>query len=48
MPIKVTTAKNEFNWIYPSSEWSSVPIRLRKKDFKIARELFLMDAKKVK
>lgn len=48
MPIKVTTAKNEFNWIYPSSEWNSVTVRLRKKDFKIARELFLMDAKKVK
>jgi len=45
IPIKVTTAKNEYNWIHPSSEWQELEINIWSRDFKIARHLFLVDVK---
>lgn len=41
MPIKVTTAKDTWGWIEPTSEWKSLTVEgIGKDDFKVAEELF--------
>ncbi|MDB3926902.1 M1 family metallopeptidase [Flavobacteriales bacterium] len=48
MPVKVTTSKNTYEWIYPTSEWKELNFNIWQKDFKIARHLFLVDVKNLK
>lgn len=44
MPIKVTTKKNSFDFIYPTTEWQTVTFENMKADeFKIATDLFYVD-----
>ena len=48
MPIKVRLNQNEWNWIYPNTDWQEVLLELSSKDFEIATHLFLIDVKKLK
>lgn len=48
MPIKVTKSRNQYEWIYPSSEWKELDMSIWRKDFKIARHLFLLEVKNLK
>ena len=46
MPIKVTTSRNNFEWIKPTKEWQTMAVRLDRPDeFRIADELFYVDFK---
>ena len=47
MPIKVSLRKGELEWIYPQKEWKEIEIVLWKKDFQIAKHLFMIDVKKL-
>jgi hypothetical protein len=39
MPVPVTTSKNIFSNIYPSTEWQKVVLNnMQEKDFKVNRE----------
>ena len=41
MPIKVTTSKNKFEFIYPTAEWQTTELgRIHPDDFKVAEDLF--------
>ena len=48
MPIKVRLNQNEWNWIYPNTDWQEIIIDVSSKDFEIATHLFLIDVKKLK
>ena len=48
MPIKVTTSKGMYTWIYPTKEWKEKTIKIWRKDFQIAHHLFLLKSKIVK
>ena len=44
MPVKVTLKKNEFDFIYPTTEWKTIKLRdMRVIDFKVATDLFYID-----
>ncbi len=46
MPVKVTTAKNNFEFIYPTLKWQSTNLDLiDPEDFKVAEDLFYIDVK---
>ncbi|MGC6470185.1 MAG: M1 family metallopeptidase [Flavobacteriales bacterium] len=45
MPIKVTTSKKSFEWIYPTTQWKELNIKIWRKDFDIAHHLFLINSK---
>jgi hypothetical protein len=41
MPVKITTAKNIFEFISPTTEWKSMLLpNMTKKDFKVDRDDF--------
>jgi len=43
MPVKVTTKKNKFEFIYPTDKWNSLKLKdLDPTDFKIAEDQFYM------
>ena len=43
MPIKVTTKKNEFDFIYPGSGWKTIKVKgIKQKDFKVDTDGFLV------
>ncbi len=44
MPVKVTLKKDEFDFIFPTTEWQTITIRdMKSSDFKIASDLFYID-----
>lgn len=44
MPIKVTTADDSYNWIYPTTSWQTMELGLSKpENFKVAADLFYVD-----
>ncbi len=46
MPIKVTTSKNKFEFIYPTAEWQTTELGgIHPDDFKVAEDLFYVDVK---
>ena len=46
MPVKVTTAKNSFAFIYPTSTWQSITLPdMREKDFKVDEDEFYIHVK---
>ena len=46
MPIKVTTSKNKFEFIYPDTSWQTTELgNIHPDDFKIAEDLFYVDVK---
>lgn len=46
MPIKVTTSKNKFEFIYPTTEWQTTELGgIHPDDFKVAEDLFYVDVK---
>ncbi len=46
MPVKVTTAKDKFEFIYPTTTWKSLNIKgLDPSDFKVAENLFYLKTK---
>jgi aminopeptidase N len=46
MPIKVTVAENDYQFIYPTMSWQAMPLSLaRPENFKIADDLFYADLK---
>lgn len=47
MPIKVTTTKNGFDFIYPESEWKTTRLKgMKQKDFKVDKDGFLVNVSK--
>ena len=43
MPIKITTAKNRFEFIYPSHDWQTIRLaNLNKSEFSVAKDDFLI------
>lgn len=43
MPVKVTTSKDNYDYIYPTTKWSSLTIKgLDPSDFKVAEDLFYL------
>ena len=43
MPIKVTTKKNEYNFIYPGSVWKTITLEgMKQKGFKVDIDGFLI------
>jgi aminopeptidase N len=46
MPIKVTTSKDKYEFIYPTTSWQTMTLGdIAPEDFKIADDLFLVDLK---
>jgi len=46
MPIKVTTSKNKFEFIYPTPDWQTTELGgIHPDDFKVAEDLFYVDVK---
>ena len=46
MPIKVTTTKDKFEFIYPTTQWKSLTVKgLEPSDFKVAEDLFYLKTK---
>ncbi|MFQ5604356.1 MAG: M1 family metallopeptidase [bacterium] len=46
MPIKITTSKHKYEFIYPTSEWQTTVLEnMTPADFKLAEELFYIDVK---
>jgi len=44
MPIKVTTTKNGFDFLYPESEWKTTRLKgIKQKDFKVEKDGFLVN-----
>jgi hypothetical protein len=44
MPVKVTTAKDTFTFIYPGNDWQTMELKdMQRKDFKVDTEDFYMD-----
>lgn len=47
MPVKITTSKNNFEFIYPSSEWKNIQLQnMKPKDFKVDTQEFYITVKK--
>lgn len=43
MPVKVTTSKDKFEFIYPTTKWKSLTVKgLEPSDFKVAENLFYL------
>jgi len=46
MPIKVTTSKNKFEFIYPDTSWQTTELGgIQPDDFRVAEDLFYVDVK---
>jgi len=46
MPVKVTIARQEFDFIYPTISWQSIQLHdIAPEEFKIAEDLFYVDSK---
>ncbi len=46
MPVKVTTSKDKFEFIYPTTKWNSLNLKnLNPTDLKIAEDLFYLNPK---
>jgi len=46
MPIKATVAENDYQFIYPTTAWQTMPLALARPEiFKIADDLFYVDLK---
>jgi hypothetical protein len=46
MPIKATTSRGEYEFIYPTTTWQTMKLEnILPEEFKIADELFLVDLK---
>lgn len=45
MPVKITTSKNKFEFIYPGTEMKEMEINLNPEDLKAAENLFYMNVK---
>jgi len=45
MPIKVTTAPDQFEFIYPTTTWQEMNLRLKKAGFQVAESLFYVEVK---
>ena len=46
MPIKVTTTKDKFEFIYPTTQWKSLTVKgLKPSDFNVAEDLFYLKTK---
>jgi aminopeptidase N len=44
MPVKITTKKGVFDFIYPTTEWQTMTLRdMKTTDFKVATDLFYID-----
>jgi aminopeptidase N len=49
MPVKVTTAKNRYEFIYPETEWKKMVVKgMKEKEFKVDEGGFLVKVKVVK
>ena len=48
MALKVSLNSNGFDWIYPTKQWQSISLSVAKSKFEIAKDLFLIDVKKVR
>jgi hypothetical protein len=49
MPVKVTTAKNVYSFIYPTKDWKDVELKgMNAKDFKVATDKFYVGVVKEK
>ena len=48
MPIKVSLKKDQWDWIYPTSQWQEIDASIWQKDFKVAKHLFLVEVKNLK
>lgn len=49
MPIKVTTAKNKFEFIYPDNNWKVMKLKnVDPKEFKVDEDEFLCKVKIIK
>jgi len=49
MPVKVTTAKNVYSFIYPTKDWKDVELKgMKAKDFKVATDKFYVGVVKEK
>jgi aminopeptidase N len=43
MPVKVTLAPGQFEFIYPTTEWKTTPVkRLKKKDFQVDENFYVL------
>ncbi len=48
MPVKVTLKKDEYGFIYPTTEWQTITIRdMKPADFKVATDLFYIDKESI-
>jgi aminopeptidase N len=46
MPIKVTTSKDKFEFIHPTTEWQTTELRgIHPTEFRVAEDLFFVDVK---
>jgi hypothetical protein len=46
MPVKVTTAQNQYGFIYPATDFQTTKLNLTDaRDFKVAEELFFINVK---
>ncbi len=44
MPIKVTTSKHKYEFIYPTTSWQSIRLHeIKPEDFRVAEDLFYVD-----
>jgi len=49
MPVKVTTAKNVYSFIYPTRDWKNLELKdMREKDFKVATDKFYIGVERPK
>ncbi|MBI3005886.1 MAG: M1 family metallopeptidase [Ignavibacteriales bacterium] len=47
MPVKVTTSRGKFKFIYPTAEWKSTTLSLRNpEEFSVAEDLYYIDVRK--
>ncbi len=45
MPVKVSIAKDEYGWIYPTTEWQSIKLKIKKDEFKVKEDEFYVKLK---
>lgn len=46
MPIKVTVSKNDFDFIYPTTDWKNIDLpNMKVKDFRVDRDGFYIQVK---
>jgi hypothetical protein len=49
MPVKATTARNVYTFIYPTTEWKEMKLSgMKAKDFKVSTDQFYIGVKRSK